>query len=76
MSLPTMTDIPWAVTMKNNKEAPPHQGPLSLRSSQRLAVRSLIEATHQATGAHCVLQATGPSVLPPPSQPLSACVSL
>ena len=43
---------------------------------QHLAVRPLTEAAHQATGAHCFLQTTGPSVLPPPSQPLSACVKL
>ena len=58
--------------MNTNMVSPHHHMALSLRSPQHLAVRPLTEAAHQATGAHCFLQATGLSVLPPPSQPLSA----
>ena len=43
---------------------PPHRRALRLRSHQRLAVRPLIEAAHQATGAHC-------SPRPPALQALS-----
>ena len=58
--------------MNDNNEASPHQGPLCLRP-QRLAVRPLIEAAHQATGAHCFLQLPAHNFVgfPPPSQPLS-----
>jgi hypothetical protein len=44
--------------------SPHHHMALSLRSPQHLAVRPLTEAAHQATGAHCFLQATSPPGLP------------
>jgi len=57
--------------MNTNREAPALHMALGLLS-QHPAVRPLTEAAHQAAGAHCFLQATGLSVLPPPSQSLSA----
>ena len=72
MSLPTITEIQWAVTNTEIIWSPPHRVALSLRSPQRFAVRPLIEAAHQSTGAHCSLRFQTPSGFSPLPQSLSA----